>query len=163
MRSCFLKSHSLPLNAISKRKILSTENMVLRHRRIPSQIKPTLCVSQDQYQSNEQQKGRNTPSSSKTWSKLPQQSRPNSLKDKFCDSCDDIEDIAHFLYHCHRFSAQRHELNNELEAIYNLHNVAKEHRHYNKLILSDNNAISQAANSNILKAILQYIRNTKRF
>ena len=75
-------------------------------------------------------------------------------KDKLCDSCDDIEDTAHFLLHCHRFSAQRHELNNELEAIYNLHNVAKEHRHYNELILSDKNAISQAANSNILKAVL---------
>ena len=51
-------------------------------------------------------------------------------KDKLCDSCDDIEDIAHFLLHCHRFSAQCHELNNELEAIYNLDNVAKEHHHY---------------------------------
>ena len=56
-----------------------------------------------------------------------------------------------------------HVLNNELEAIYNLHNVAKEHHHYNELILSDNNGISQAANSKILKAILEYIRNTKRF
>ena len=85
------------------------------------------------------------------------------LKDKLCDFCDDIEDTAHFLLHCQRYSAQRHKLKNELEAIYNQYNVAKEHRQYNELILSDNNAISQAANSNILKVILQFIRDTKRF
>ena len=83
--------------------------------------------------------------------------------DKLCDSCDDIEETAHFLLQCQRYSAQRHKLKNELEAIYNLYNVAREHRHYNELILSDNNAISQAANSNILKVILQFIRDTKRF
>ena len=50
-------------------------------------------------------------------------------KDKLCDSYDDIGDTPHFLLHCPRFSVQRHELTDELEAIYNFRNVAKEHPH----------------------------------
>ena len=74
-----------------------------------------------------------------------------------------LENTSHYFLRCQRFTIQCHRLLNEIEAIYQQHDVDQIHRRFDESILGENQEISRSANHKILAAVLCYIKDTQRF
>ena len=80
-----------------------------------------------------------------------------------CRTCKVPEDTEHFFLHCNRYITQRHFLFSNIEAILHEKNIPHQDVISNLQFLSENRALPRKTREEILYAIEQFLKDTKRF